>query len=127
MGRAGRMRRADSLVQEAMRLITVAVGLVFVLLVAGVIEGFVTPSDLPYWLRIAIGVLALGAFWAYTIIVGSRAARAGRTGSLGSTTAVITSSLHDEGGRPASIWDSPGVLGPQTPPARLVWSHEPES
>ncbi len=79
----GRMRRADSLVQEAMRLITVAVGLVFVLLVAGVIEGFVTPSDLPYWLRIAIGVLALGAFWAYTIIVGSRAARAGRTGSLG--------------------------------------------
>ncbi|WP_147105716.1 stage II sporulation protein M [Nesterenkonia populi] len=79
----GRMRRTDSLVQEAQRLITVAVGLVFVLLVAGVIEGFVTPSNLPYSVRIAIGAAALAAFWGYTLILGSRAAKAGVSGSLG--------------------------------------------
>ena len=36
--------------------------------VSGVIEGFVTPSALPVWAKIAIGALALGAFLAYMLV-----------------------------------------------------------
>ena len=36
----------------------IALGLVVVLLVSGVIEAFVTPSSLPTWARLAIGVVA---------------------------------------------------------------------
>ena len=41
-----------------------------------------TPSGLPTWARIGIGVAALAAFLAYIAIYGSRAVRAGFTGDL---------------------------------------------
>ena len=44
-----------------------ALGLVGVLLVSGVIEAFVTPSGLPTWARIGIGVLAELGFVAYVL------------------------------------------------------------
>ena len=44
---------------------TVAVGLVAVLAVSGVVEAFVTPSPLPTWARIGVGVVVLAAFLAY--------------------------------------------------------------
>ncbi len=50
--------------------------------VSGLIEGFVTPSALPVWVKIAIGVLALAAFLFYMLVVGRRAVRAGETGDL---------------------------------------------
>ena len=58
-------------------LVTVALGLVFVLLVSGLIEAFVTPSPLPAWARIGIGVLAEAGFLTYVIVLGRRAAAAG--------------------------------------------------
>ncbi|WP_033420206.1 stage II sporulation protein M [Nesterenkonia alba] len=79
----GRQPRSASLVQETLRLITVAIGLAAVLLISGIIEGFVTGSELPYWLRISIGVIAFAAFWVYTLVLGSRAVAAGVTGGLG--------------------------------------------
>jgi hypothetical protein len=39
------------------------------------VEGFITPSGLPTWLKIALGALALAAFAAYMLVVGRRAAR----------------------------------------------------
>ena len=39
-----------------------AIGLALVLFVSGAIEGFVTPSGLPTWARITIGILAELAF-----------------------------------------------------------------
>ncbi len=53
-----------------------------VLFVSGVIEGFVTPSPLPWPVKIGIGVVALGAFLFYMLFVGGRAYRAGQTGDL---------------------------------------------
>jgi len=50
--------------------------------VSGVIEGFVTPSGLPTWARIAIGIAAELAFLAYVYILGGRAARTGDTGDV---------------------------------------------
>lgn len=78
----GPRRRGTALAQEGRSLVTVAVGLAGALLVSGLIEGFVTGSTLPWWLKILIGTVALTAFWCYTLVLGRRAARAGETGDL---------------------------------------------
>jgi len=74
--------RGQALSEEGRSLFTVAIGLVGVLAVSGLIEAFVTPSSLPWWLKIVIGALALAAFWTYLLVVGRRAVRAGETGDL---------------------------------------------
>jgi uncharacterized membrane protein SpoIIM required for sporulation len=71
--------RARALAQEGRATIAVAVALTLALAVSGVIEGFVTPSSLPWWIKIAIGAIAAGAFWAGVFALGRRAARAGWT------------------------------------------------
>ena len=53
-----------------------------VLFVSGLVEGFVTPSPLPTWAKIAIGALVLAAYWTYTLVLGGRAVRAGEVGDL---------------------------------------------
>ena len=78
----GRRTRAASLAAEGRSLFTVALGLVIVLFLSGLVEGFVTGSPLPTWLRIGIGAALLGAYWAYTLILGGRAYRAGHRGDL---------------------------------------------
>jgi uncharacterized membrane protein SpoIIM required for sporulation len=78
----GDLTRAESLAHEGRSAGGVVMGLAVVLLVSGVIEAFVTPSHLPTWGRIGIGVLAEVAFLAYVFIPGRRAARAGWTGDL---------------------------------------------
>ncbi|WP_202912047.1 stage II sporulation protein M [Nesterenkonia muleiensis] len=79
----GQRKRLTSVAEEARRLITVALGLCLVLLVSGIVEGFVTPAPWPDWLRIGIGAAVLAAYWVYALVLGSRAAAAGVTGDLG--------------------------------------------
>lgn len=74
--------RGRALAEEGRSLVTVAIGLVGALALSGLVEGFVTGSALPWWLKIVIGAIALGAFWAYTIVLGRRATREGETGDL---------------------------------------------
>lgn len=78
----GPLPRGRSVAAEGRALVTVAIGLVGVLAVAGLIEAFVTPSGLPPLVRVGIGVLALAAFWAYTLVLGRAAVREGLTGDL---------------------------------------------
>ncbi|MEE6288977.1 stage II sporulation protein M [Georgenia sp. MJ173] len=78
----GPRTRSRALAQEGRSLFTVAIGLVIVLAVSGVVEGFVTPSSLPGWLKITIGAVVLAAYWVYTIVLGRRAVAAGETGDL---------------------------------------------
>jgi uncharacterized membrane protein SpoIIM required for sporulation len=78
----GRRSRGESLAAAGRSLATVAVGLVLVLLVAGLIEGFVTGQPWPWPVKIGIGALALGGFLFYMLFIGRRAARAGETGDL---------------------------------------------
>ena len=78
----GRRTRGQALAEDARALFTVAIGLVFVLLIAGILEGFVTPQPWPWPVKIGLGAVALGAFLFYMLVVGRRAYRAGETGDL---------------------------------------------
>ncbi len=78
----GRRTRAAALAAAGRSLATVAVGLVFALALSGLVEGFVTPREWPWQIKIAIGAAALGVFLFYMLVVGGRAARAGETGDL---------------------------------------------
>lgn len=78
----GSLTRAQSLAREGRTAGTVALGLVAVLFVSGVIEAFVTPSGLPTWARVGIGVLAEVVFLAYVFGPGRAAYHRGATGDL---------------------------------------------
>jgi uncharacterized membrane protein SpoIIM required for sporulation len=78
----GPMTRGQALAREGRSASAVALGLVAVLLVSGVLEAFVTPSQLPTWARIGIGALAEAAFLAYVFVVGRRAHLRGHTGDV---------------------------------------------
>nr|WP_218886236.1 stage II sporulation protein M [Kineococcus aurantiacus] len=78
----GARSRSQALATEGRAMVGVALGLVGVLFVSGVIEGFVTPSGLPTWARIGIGVVAEVAFWSYCWFLGRPAAAQGETGDL---------------------------------------------
>jgi uncharacterized membrane protein SpoIIM required for sporulation len=78
----GPMPRSQALAREGRSMVTVAIGLFVVLGVSGVVEAFVTPSPLPTWARIGIGVVVWLAFLAYVAVLGRRAAAAGETGDL---------------------------------------------
>lgn len=81
----GPMSRSSALAQQGRAAIGMAIGLALVLFVSGLIEGFVTPSGLPTWGRITIGIVAEAAFLAYVYILGGRAARAGDGGDVDPT------------------------------------------
>ena len=78
----GRQTRSTAVAAEGRSLFTVALGLVIVLFLSGLVEGFVTPSPLPTWLRMTIGAALFGAYWAYTLVLGGRAYREGNRGDL---------------------------------------------
>ncbi len=74
--------RGQVLAEQGRAVVSVAVGLVAVLLVSGLIEALVTPSPLPTFVRVGIGILAEAAFLAYVVHFGRRAAKAGETGDI---------------------------------------------
>ncbi|WP_089775261.1 stage II sporulation protein M [Ruania alba] len=79
---AGPRTRSRALAEEGRAVFTVAIGLVVVLGVSGLVEGFVTPSDLPTGVKITIGAMVLAAYWIYTIVLGRHAVRDGETGDV---------------------------------------------
>lgn len=78
----GRRTRGAALAAEGRALVTVAIGLIFTLLLAGLIEGFVTGQNLPWPVKLGVGAAALGIFLVYMLVVGRRAFRRGETGDL---------------------------------------------
>jgi uncharacterized membrane protein SpoIIM required for sporulation len=85
----GNRPRGQVLAERGRGVVAVAVGLVVVLLVAGLIEAFVTPSPLPTFVRIAIGVAAEIAFLSYVFHFGRKAAAAGETGDVSDAPDVV--------------------------------------
>ena len=74
--------RGQVLAEQGRAVVAVAVGLVAVLLVAGLLEALVTPSPFPTFVRVALGVLVEAAFLGYIVYFGRRAVAAGETGDL---------------------------------------------
>jgi uncharacterized membrane protein SpoIIM required for sporulation len=79
--------RAQAIAEEGRAMVTIAIGLVGVLLISGLVEAFVTPSPLPTWARIGIGALVWLGFLGYVLRFGRSAALTGETGDLDSTLA----------------------------------------
>ncbi|WP_198011539.1 stage II sporulation protein M [Arthrobacter sp. FB24] len=88
----GPRTRGQAVAAEGRSLITVALGLVLVLFVSGLVEGFVTPSSLPVWAKISIGACVLAAYWTYVLVWGRHAYRSGATGDLEGADAGYTAS-----------------------------------
>ena len=83
--------RGEALADEGRRAVVIVLGLMLCFIVAGLIEGFVTPSDLPVSLRVGIGVLVEVAFIFWIVTRGRAAVDRGLTGVFGEeplTTAV---------------------------------------
>ncbi|KKW62485.1 hypothetical protein A5633_15400 [Mycolicibacterium elephantis] len=78
----GNRPRTQVLAEQGRAVGAVAIGLVAVLLVAGLVEALVTPSPLPTVVRVAIGVAVEVAFLSYIVYFGRKAARAGEIGDL---------------------------------------------
>jgi uncharacterized membrane protein SpoIIM required for sporulation len=74
--------RGQAIAEEGRAMVTIAIGLVGVLLISGLVEAFVTPSPLPTWARIGIGAVVWIAFLGYVLRFGRPAVHAGETGDL---------------------------------------------
>jgi uncharacterized membrane protein SpoIIM required for sporulation len=81
--------RAQVLAEQGRAVVSAAIGLAVVLAISGLIEAALTPSPLPTWARIAIGVAAEGVFLAYVIVFGRRAVLAGETGDIADAPDVV--------------------------------------
>ena len=79
----GDRRRGPALAEEGRRAVALVMGAAAMLLVAGIIEGFVTGSALATSIRIGLGLAVGLAFWFYAWAFGRRAAAEGRTGAIG--------------------------------------------
>jgi uncharacterized membrane protein SpoIIM required for sporulation len=75
--------RSEALAAEGRRAAAIILGLMLAFIVAGTIEGFVTPSGLPTYARVGVGLAAGAAFWTYVVTLGRRAAALGYTGAIG--------------------------------------------
>lgn len=73
----GQRTRAASLAHEGRTTIVVVVALTAFLLLSGLLEGFVTPSGWPWWLKIGVGACACALLWVTTFWLGRRATRDG--------------------------------------------------
>jgi len=76
----GARTRGRALAEEGRIAIAVAGVLVITLFASGLIEGYVTGSAMPWWLKIAIGSIVFVAFWVYTFVAGRLVTREGATG-----------------------------------------------
>src|SRR5579859_3550238 len=72
--RPGLALRREALARASRRAVELAVGAAPVLVVAGLIEGFISPSDLDIPIKLAIGPLAGVALYALLLTVGRSAA-----------------------------------------------------
>lgn len=78
----GDRTRATAIAEEGRRSVVLVLGVIVTLLIAGMIEGFVTGSTLPTVVRVGIGVAVEVAFLVYAVALGRAAVAEGFTGGL---------------------------------------------
>ena len=77
--------RSAALADEGRRSVVIVLGLMLCFVVAGIIEGFVTPSGLPTFARVGVGVLVEVGFLTWVVLRGQDAVARGLTGTFGET------------------------------------------
>jgi uncharacterized membrane protein SpoIIM required for sporulation len=64
------LTRAEALKKNGMEAARLAIGCACLLVVAGIIEGFLSPSPLPAWIKFGTGILTGVAMYSYLFLVG---------------------------------------------------------
>lgn len=78
----GQLSRSESLSSEGRIFVPVGVGLILLLGISGIEEGFLTPSQLLPWVKIPIAVLVMALIVAYVVFFARRAQRLGLLADL---------------------------------------------
>jgi len=99
----GDRSRGEALAEQGRRSAVIALGLMLAFVVAGTIEGFVTPSGLPTSMRIGIGAAVCIAFWTYVVVLGRQAAAHGYTGAFGEHEALERQRARERATAPMTI------------------------
>ncbi len=76
--RPGLLRRTDALAAVALNAVALAVGAASLLVIAGLLEGFVSPSDLPIGVKYAIGATTAILLYSWLLLAGRARSPAAR-------------------------------------------------
>lgn len=79
----GERTRGEALAEEGLRSVTLVLGAMVMFVVAGFTEAFVTPSALPTWGRVGIGVIIEAAALTWMFGLGRNVAAMGLSGRMG--------------------------------------------
>jgi uncharacterized membrane protein SpoIIM required for sporulation len=66
----GELKRIEALKEAGMKTIRLIFGCAFLLVIAGIIEGFVSPSSLPTWFKFFVGISSGTAMYSYLFLLG---------------------------------------------------------
>ena len=91
--RPGKLRRSDALGIAARRAAVLAIGMASLLIIAGTLEAFVSPSSLPGVAKLAVGALTALLLYSWLLLGGRRAGRRARRRSIDPRTVFAVAGL----------------------------------
>lgn len=91
--RPGLQSRAAALIQRARAAVQVILGCAPLLVIAGLIEGFVSPSGLPWWVKLTVGLATGIALHSYWLLAGREARTSKRVAAPPAIPSTVSTSV----------------------------------